>query len=279
MVAIGLVFITVARGIGNPVMHFLGAFWILASAISYTFCPGLLFPSVGLVFAAGVIANFFYLYRLLGRSPRLGELLSFAARALFLQGLARPIDQYGVLVILIDGNIGAADVIRDVMSRLQPRCVPILLLGPTAPTQLSLPPQAEVGWVTAISGVSVSQCPILSPEDPTRVSMFLTKTLGALPADAKPVVLGDFLDNMIPHMERGLFHKYYSDLASAARVLGHTLVFVVTADIHSDVDVNVVKRFADVIIENREREARGKLVREVRVSNRVDNIHTDWERC
>jgi len=44
------------------------------------------------------------------------------------------------------------------------------------------------------------------------------------------------------------------------------------------VDINVVKRFADVIIENREREEKSRLVREVRVSNRVDNIHTDWEK-
>jgi hypothetical protein len=42
--------------------------------------------------------------------------------------------------------------------------------------------------------------------------------------------------------------------------------------------INVVKRFADVIIENREREEKGKLVREVRVSNQVDDIHTDWEK-
>lgn len=110
------------------------------------------------------------------------------------------------------------------------------------------------------------------------VSVFLTKTLGTLPEDKKPVILGDFLDNMIPHMDESLFYKYYSDVASAARVLNHTVVFIVKADIHCEVDINVVKRFADVIIENREREEKGRLVREVRVSNRVDNIHTDWEK-
>jgi len=108
--------------------------------------------------------------------------------------------------------------------------------------------------------------------------MFLAKALGTLPKDAKPVILGDFLDNMIPHMDESLFYKYYSDLASAARVSDHTVIFIANADIHSEVEINVVKRFADVIIENREREERGRLVREVRVSNRVDNIHTDWER-
>ena len=79
-------------------------------------------------------------------------------------------------------------------------------------------------------------------------------------------------------MDESLFYKYYSDIASAARILNHTVVFIVNADIHSEVNVNVVKRFADVIIENREREDHGKLIREVRVSNRVDNIQKDWEK-
>jgi hypothetical protein len=35
----------------------------------------------------------------------------------------------------------------------------------------------------------------------------------------------------------------------------------VKADIHSEIEINVVKRFADVIIDNREREDKGKLVR------------------
>ena len=60
--------------------------------------------------------------------------------------------------------------------------------------------------------------------------------------------------------------------------MNHTIVFIVKADIHSEVVVNVVKRFADVIIENREREEMDRLVREVRVSNRVDNVHTDWKK-
>jgi len=200
------------------------------------------------------------------------------ARALFLHGLKKTIDQYRVLAILIKGNIGAKNVIDDLMSRLEPRCAPILLLGPTAPTQLIPPKEAKIGWVTTISGVSELEYPILSPEDPSMVSVFLNKTLETLPEGMRPVVLGDFLDNMIPHMDESLFYKYYSDLASAARILKYTVVFVVKADIHRELDINVVKRFADVIIENREREENGRLVREVRVSNRVDNIYTDWEK-
>jgi hypothetical protein len=278
MVLIGLIIMTVAMEGKNPVMRFMGASCILVSVVTYTFFPELMFLSVALVFAVGMPVNLVYLYRLLGRTPKIGEIFSFATRALFLHGLKKPIDQYSVIAILIKGNIGAEKVVHDLISRLETRCTPLLLLGPTAPTQLSLPKDAKIGWVTTISGVSELEYPILSPEDPSMVNVFLNKTLKNLPEDSKPVVLGDFLDNMIPHMDESLFYKYYSDLASAARILNYTVVFIVKADIHSEVDINVVKRFADVIIENREREEKGRLVREVRVSNQVDNIHTDWEK-
>jgi len=199
-------------------------------------------------------------------------------RCLFLRSLTKPIDQYSVLAVLVHGRIGAENIISDLMPSLEPRCTPIILLGPTAPTQLSLPEEAKIGWVTTVPGVSELKYPILSPEDPSMVNIFITKTLEALPEGMKPVILGDFLDNMIPHMDEKLFYKYYSDLASAARIQNYTVVFVVKTDIHREVDINVVKRFADVIIEYREREEKVRLVREVRVSNRVDNIHTNWEK-
>ena len=278
MVLIGLIIMTVAMEGKNPVMRFMGASCILVSVVTYTFFPELMVFSVALVFAVGMPVDLVYLYRLLGRTPKIGEIFSFATRALFLHGLKKPIDQYNVIAILIKGNIGAEKVVHDLISRLEAKCTPILLLGPTSPTQLSLPKNAKVGWVTTISGVPKLEYSILSPEDPSMVSVFLTKTLKTLPEDSKPIILGDFLDNMIPHMDGSLFYKYYSDLASAARILNYTVVFIVKADIHSEVDINVVKRFADVIIENREREEKGRLVREVRVSNRVDNINTDWEK-
>jgi len=278
MVLIGLLIMTVAMEGKNPVMRFMGASCILVSVVSYTFFPEFMFLSIALVFAVGMPVNTVYMYRLLGRKPKIGEIFSFATSALFLHGLKKPIDQYRIIAILIKGNIGAEKVVHDLMSRLEGRCAPILLLGPTSPTQLSLPKDAKVGWVTTISGVSELEYSTLSPEDPSMVSVFLTKTLKTLPENSKPVVLGDFLDNMIPHMDESLFYKYYSDIASAARILNYTVVFIVKADIHSEVDINIVKRFADVIIENREREEKGRLVREVRVSNQVDNKYTDWEK-
>ena len=278
MVLTGLIFITVAMETKNPVIHFMGACWILVSATSYVFYPELMLPLLLLTFIAGISANFLYLYRLLGRTPKIGEIFSFATRALSLHGLKKPIDQYRVLALLIRGNIGAEDVIQDVMIRLEPRCAPILLLGPTAPMQLQISDNVKTAWITTVSDVSAQEFTTLTPDDPSRVSIFLTKTLETLPGEVKPVILGDFLDNMIPHMSESTFHRFYSDLASTARMQNYTVIFIVKADIHREVNINVVKRFADVIIENREREDKGRLVREVRVSNRVDNIHTNWEK-
>ena len=278
MVLAGLIFITVSMETKNIVIHFMGACWILVSVTSYIFIPELMLSLLLITFIAGTSGNFLYLYRLLGRTPKIGEIFSFATRALSLHGLKKPIDQYRVLALLIRGNVGAEDVIHDVMMRLEPRCAPILLLGPTAPMQLQISDNVKIAWISTVSDVSAQEFSTLSPEDPSRVSIFLTKTLETLPRDMKPVILGDFLDNMIPHMNESTFYMFYSDLASTARTLNYTVVFIVKADIHSETEINIVKRFADVIIENRERDDRGKLVREVRVSNLVDNIHTDWKR-
>jgi hypothetical protein len=278
MAVVGVDLITLGRELKNDALHYMGVAWILVAVVTYAFRPDWMLPSLAVVFVLGWAGYFLHLYRLLGRTPKLGELISFATRALFLKGLTKPIDQYRVVAILLKGDIAAENAIMDLLSRLGPRCAPIVLLGPTAPTQLSLPKNAKVGWVTTVFGIANLDYPLLAPEDPTSVSVFLAKTLSGVPEGMTPVILGDFLDNMIPHMDESGLYSYYSDLASSARVKGQTLVLVVNADVHDEAETSVVKRFADVIIENREREERGRLVREVRVSNRVDNIHTDWER-
>ncbi len=278
MVLAGLIFIAVAMETGSPIVNLMGACWILVSVTSFLFVPDLMLPLLLITFIVGTSANFFYLYRLLGRTPKIGEIFSFTTRAFSLHGLKKPINQYRVLAILIRGNIGAENVINDLLSRLEVECGLILLLGPTAPIQISFPKKTRIGWVTAVSIGVESDYTVLPPEDPSKLSVFLTKTLKTLSDREKPVILGDFLDNMIPQMSESTFYKFYSDLTSTVRMSNYTVVSIVKADIHSEVTINVVKRFADVIIENREREEKGRLVREVRVSNQVDNIHTNWEK-
>jgi hypothetical protein len=154
MVLTGLIFITVAMETKNLVIHFMGACWILVSVTSYVLYPELMLPLLLLTFIAGTCGNVLYLYRLLGRTPKIGEIFSFATRALSMHGLKKPIDQYKVLALLIRGNIGAEDVIHDVMIRLEPRCAPILLLGPTAPMQLQISNNVKIAWISAVADAS-----------------------------------------------------------------------------------------------------------------------------
>lgn len=192
MVLVGLVFIAVSMGTKNPVMHFFGCLLDLGvcsqlhllSRTHDVICRPRLRRRDDRELCLPVQTSW------KNAQDRRGHLLCHPRPVP--KGLKKPIDQYRVLAILIKGNIGAENVIHDLMSRLEPRCAPILLLSPTAPTQLSLPKEAKVGWVTTVSGVSKLDYPILSPEDPTMVSVFLTKTLGTLPEDEKPVILGDF---------------------------------------------------------------------------------------
>jgi hypothetical protein len=258
--------------------HFVGIAFIFS--ILGVFIVGGNYAVVGLVgflvVAGGVLSSFVYMHRSLGRRPHVEEVLTLAARALFLYGLRKPLDEYRLIVITLQGNIGTELIINELLERFEERWLPVILLGPTSPTQISYPPRAKVGWVTSLTGVEKENIRLLPPNNPTEVNIFLSETLKGLASGIVPVVIGDFLDSMIPFMKEDTFFKYYSDLASRIKLLDHTGVFILKSDIHPELAVNVVKRFADVIIENREREQGGRSLREVRVSNAVDNIQTDW---
>ena len=236
--------------------------------------------TVGLVgfaiIAGALLIGFLYMFRTLGRTPHVEEILTLAARALFTYGLRKPLDQYRVIAITIQGDIATELIINELLTKIEERWRPIVLLGPTSPTQIVRAPGLRLGWVTSLTGITGSYT-LLSPANPSDVNIFLSGAMKDVSNSQLPVLIGDFLDNMIPLMREDAFYKYYSELASRIRVLNYTAVFIIKSDIHPEVAVNIVKRFADVIIENREREDRNRIVREVRISNKIDNFQTDWQ--
>jgi len=234
---------------------------------------------VGFVIVGGaLLVSFLYMFRTLGRTPHVEEILTLAARALFTYGLRKPLDQYRVIAITIQGDIGTELVINELLTKIEEKWRPIVLLGPTSPTQIAVAPGLKLGWVTSVSGVAKTDYTLLSPGNPSDVNIFLSDALKDVSDGHLPVLIGDFLDNMIPLMREDAFYKYYSELASRIKLLNYTAVFIIKSDIHPEVAVNIVKRFADVIIENREREDRNRVVREVRVTNKVDNFSTEWRK-
>lgn len=266
----------------SPVAHFAGIGFIFGTLAVYILAGEnyLMVGVVGISIVLGsLVASFTYMYHRLGRPPKVGEILTLAARALFTYGLRKPLDEYRVIAIAIQGDIGTELVIDELLSNLEERWRPIVLLGPTSPTEIILPSSAKLGWVSALSGVTEQSYTMLSPNNPSDVNIFIGDAVKETPSDQTPIIIGDFLDNIIPFMKEETFFRYYSDLASRIKVLNQTAVFIVKSDIHPEVTINIVKRFADVIIENREREERRqRVVREVRVSNKIDNFSTEWEK-
>jgi len=229
------------------------------------------------IIGGALLVSYFYMFRTLGRTPHVEEILTLAARALFTYGLRKPLDQYRVVAITIQGEIATELVINELLTKIEEKWRPIVLLGPTSPTQIALPSGIKLGWVTSLSGVTATDYTLLSPANPSDVNIFLSSAMKEVSNGHLPVLIGDFLDNMIPLMKEDAFYKYYSELASRIKLLNHTAVLIIKSDIHPEVAVNIVKRFADVIIENREREHRNRIIREVRVSNKVDNFQTEWQ--
>lgn len=277
MVLTGVIFLSIGRATRNVVIHYFGIAWVILTVVLSSFAPEYMLPGLGLLFVVGILANFVHLYRLLGRTPKIGELLSFAGRALFLRGLTKPISHYRIIAVLITGGIAAHRVIGDLISKLGEEHGIVLLLGPTAPSQVSPPQGCRTGWVTTVSASSGLQEEVIAPEDLTGVRVFLDRAVKDQEG-SRPVIIGDFLDNMLPQMTEDVFHRFYSDLSSSVRVTGLTIILVVNSDIHSEVKMNTVRRFADVVIENRELEEGGRLRTESRVVNLIDDVSTDWER-
>jgi len=259
--------------------HFTGMAFALGVAAVYALSgsTALLGLAALVILGGALLVSFLYMTRVLGRAPHVEEILTLAARALFTYGLRKPLDQYRVIAVTIQGNIATELVINQLLARIEEKWRPIVLLGPTSPTQIARPRGVKVGWVVSLPGISTPDYTVLSPANPSEVNIFIAEEMKEKSNGHLPVLVGDFLDNMIPLMREEAFYKYYSELASRIKLLNHTGVFIIKSDIHPEVAVNVIKRFADVIIENREREDRNKIIREVRISNKVDNLQTDWQ--
>jgi hypothetical protein len=259
--------------------HFTGMAFAFGVAAVYVLGGNLVVLGlVGFIIVGGaLVISSLYMLRVLGRAPHVEEILTLAARALFTYGLRKPLDQYRVIAVTVQGDIATELMINQLLTRIEEKWRPIVLLGPTSPTQIVVPRGVKVGWVVSLPGVTGREYTVLQPANPSDVNIFIADEMKQVSGGHLPVLIGDFLDNMIPVMREDAFYKYYSELASRIKLLNHTGVFIIKSDIHPELAVNIVKRFADVIIENREREHRNKVVREVRVSNKVDNFQTDWQ--
>ncbi len=115
---------------------------------------------------------------------------------------------------------------------------------------------------------------IISPDNLLEINLFIEK---ASQGEGAQVILGDFLDNiMLSIGSPESFYSFFCQLASRVRLRKRTAILVIKEDIHEKPMVEMVKRFADIVLEFRDQDNEGALTVEMRTLNFADNIYTRW---
>lgn len=188
------------------------------------------------------------------------------------------LDKYRLVIACVKGNVSVRETMRLLLKEAVSRCdaFPILVLGPTAPEDLETGKPNRVGWVTFVDGTShpSPEVEIISPDNLLEVNLFIEK---AAQGDGTPLILGDFLDNIIKSSgSPESFYSFFCQFASRVRMKKRTAILVIKEDIHDHSMVEMVKRFADVVLEFRDQDSKGALTVEMRTLNFADNIYTGW---
>jgi hypothetical protein len=188
------------------------------------------------------------------------------------------LDKYCLVVACVRGNVSIQETMRRLLKDAvgHSEILPTLVLGPTAPEDLNLGSNNRIGWVTFMNGPShpSPQVEIISPDNLLEVNLFIEK---AAQEDGNQLILGDFLDNVIMSaVSPESFYSFFCQLASRLRLKKRTAVLVIKEDIHDRAVVEMVKRFADIVLELRDQDIEGTVSVEMRTLNFADNVCTNW---
>ena len=187
------------------------------------------------------------------------------------------LDKYRLVIACVRGNVSVRETMRRLLAEaIEPAdSLPVLILGPTAPEDLETGQNNPVGWVTFVDGTShpSPEVEIISPDNLLELNLFIEKVAQA---DGQ-LILGDFLDNIIKTSgSPESFYSFFCQLASRVRLKKRTAVLVIKEDIHDRSTVEMVKRFADIVLEFRDRDRDGTPFVEMRTLNFADNMYTGW---
>ena len=195
------------------------------------------------------------------------------------EAFREPLNRHRLVIVCVKGNVSVRETLRTlVQNAFGPRDrPPLLILGPTAPEDISDGLEHRIGWVTFVDGTSLShplpQVEIISPDNLLEVNLFIEK--GA--QGENQAIVGDFLDNVIRSIgSPESFYTFFCQLASRVKLKKRTAILVIKEDIHDRSMVETVKRFADVVLEFRDHDDDAGLKVEMRTLNFADNIYTAW---
>jgi hypothetical protein len=195
------------------------------------------------------------------------------------QSFQAPLNRHRLVIVCVKGNVSVRETLRTIIQNASgPGDVPpLLVLGPTAPEDISDGQANRIGWITFVDGTSLAhplpEVEIISPDNLLEVNLFIEK---ASQGENRTIV-GDFLDNVIRSIgSPESFYTFFCQLASRVKLKKRTAILVIKEDIHDRSMVETVKRFADVVLEFRDQDDESGLTVEMRTLNFADNIYTSW---
>jgi hypothetical protein len=209
------------------------------------------------------------------------EVVNPSSRAPAADHILSTATKFNIAVVCVKGNISVARIVEDLAGLVREKAGywPILLLGPTAPSDLRRLGRLKAGWVTFLEeGSGSEEIAIISPHSLLEISLFIEKNTASL-ARYESVVVGDFLDNVLCAVGANsldAFFSFYCQLAARVKRDGRICVLVVKEDLHDPKKLEIVRRFADLIIEYRTKEDQNTIRPEVRVLDFSNQVHVNW---
>ena len=214
--------------------------------------------------------------------PRSADIETRSATFPALIQLPQPLLDYSIVIAIIKGDVGAVNILKDVMSISKDLHIDNLLLalGPTTPLSLQPPSGSRILWATFTDGQNLLNGPrltIVPPNHLTDLSLNLEK-LSKTRTGRIPLIVGDFLDNVlsVSSAPAGLY-SFLCKLFTRIRTNGQTAFFLATEDMHDSKKTAILKRFADVVIEYRAIQEIANYRLEARILDHAQNNYSIWD--
>ncbi len=174
--------------------------------------------------------------------------------ALHSNGVVGPITDYRLLAIVANGQVNVVEVLEKILNWIRKSGVqPALLLGPTTPFDSKSFKGIRIGWVTTPFPMDSSPSAIefhqLDPYNLLDISLFVSTAWNGI-GTSKKIVVGDFLDSVFAsHNSSETLFTFLSRLKGQAAAGGRTAILVVNEGIHERWKMEILRRFADVVID------------------------------
>jgi hypothetical protein len=196
--------------------------------------------------------------------------------------LPRPLLDYRVVIAVLKGDVGAVNILKDVLTISKGLNLPnpILALGPTTPLALNPPPAARILWATYTDNsntTNTQRFTVIQPNHLTDLSLSLEK-LSKTRNGRIPLIIGDFLDNILSvSTDPAGLYSFLCRFFTRIRTNEQTAFLLATDDMHDPKKTAILRRFADLIIEYNSIEDMAGHRIQARILDHLQNQYGYWD--